>query len=290
MSTVNVALIFIAPVLVWVVSYLLLVREFRTWNLLPLMIHESGAHTLSQTVFYYDHFLRELPIDTLLASAILWSYSALAIPSGYALLDASVWRLGLGLFLMAVLWGSLRAVGLRSTLDDLLQARETDARKGWGSHWQMHFLSTAVLLVLLMLPGILLGDAASQQAWTVALFSVFFALSVLFRCGFGAITNPRWVLHGAREVFTYFVIVALPAFLPLLDRRLSGPLHFNIASLSAILVLTAAALYFASVFLDHRLNDVASSKRGIVYLLSSHFFEHFLDFVYILLFILAARS
>jgi hypothetical protein len=290
MTIVDAALIFTAPALVWVVSYLLLVHEFRTWNLLPVRIHESGVHTLSQTIFYYDHFLRELPIDTLLACAVLWSYSAAGLPARHYLLDVEIWRLGLALFLVLAFCGSVASVGVRSSLADLIQYRETDTRQGWGSHWQMHFLSTAVLLILLMLPGSILSQRATPWAWAAVLLAAFLVLSVLFKCRVGAITDPRWVLHGAREVVTYVVIVALPAFLPLLRAGVSGTTQFSAASQAAILLLAAAAGYFVYVFRKHRLDDVASSNRGIPYLLSSHFFEHILDFIYILLLILAAGS
>lgn len=290
MTFVNAALTFIAPGLVWVVSYLLLVREFRTWNLLPVKIHESGAHTLSQTIFYYDHFLRELPVDTLLACAVLWSYSAMGLLARRPYLELGILRFGLVLLLVAAFSGSVRKVGLRSTFYDLIQYRETDVRHGWGSHWQMHFLSTAALLLLLMLPGILWGHAADRAPSALVLIAAFLGLSLLFRCRADAITNPRWVLHGAREVFTYVVIVALPAFLPLLDARISGPAHFGAAGLAAIFLLATWAVYVVYVFRRHRLNDVASSPRGLVYLLSSHFFEHVLDFIYVLLFIFAAGS
>ncbi len=69
----------IIPGIVWALSYLLLVREFGRWNLSGLPVHESGKYTLLQTVLYYSHFMRELPIDTLYAFAILWTYSAAGI-------------------------------------------------------------------------------------------------------------------------------------------------------------------------------------------------------------------
>ena len=40
------------PALVWLVSYLVLAAEFKTWRLGPLKVHETGKYTLRETVFY----------------------------------------------------------------------------------------------------------------------------------------------------------------------------------------------------------------------------------------------
>jgi hypothetical protein len=286
----NLAPIFAIPAIVWLVSYLLLAREFRTWNLLAVRIHESGKYTLAETVLYYDHFLRELPIDTLLACAILWSYSVAGFLVRENVSDARIPRLFLGIFLIIVFYGSVASIGLRSTLADLIQARETDTRLGWGTHWQMHFLSTAILLILLMLPGMTMANTFALEVQALVLIAAFLGLSIVFRCGYSAILHPRWILHGAREVFTYFLIIALPAFLPLLETHMFGKSRLTAVSLVALGLLACSALYFLYVFQTHNLDEEASSKRGIVYLLSSHFFEHALDFIYILLFILAIGS
>jgi len=278
------------PVTFWVVSYLVLAREFRTRNLLQVRIHESGRYTLAETVLYYSHFLRELPLDTLFAWAVLWTYSAAGIKLRGSLPDAGFLRFAPGVFLAFVFGGSLLSVGLKSSLADLFQFRETDTRVGWGSHWQMHFLSTAVLLLLLVFPGMVLAKASASSNQLLMILAVFSGLSLVFRCGYRSITDTRWVLHGAREAFTYSVLVAVPAFLPLLNLPAHAGIRLTAATGSALALLVGAGLYFLYIYGKHDLNEQASSTRGLVYLLSSHFFEHVLDFIYILLLILAAAA
>jgi hypothetical protein len=52
----------------------------------------------------------------------------------------------------------------------------------------------------------------------------------------------------------------------------------------------AAAAHNLRVYRRSNLDDEASSPHGLAYLISSHFFEHVLDFIYIVLLILAAGA
>jgi len=142
----------------------------------------------------------------------------------------------------------------------------------------------------LMLPGVLFGRPGTLVFQGLALAAVFVGLSIALRCGATAVTNARWVLHGAREVLTYFVLIALPLFSPLLMRGVVSQMHPTPLSGVLLVCLAGAAAYFWIVYRRSNLSAEASSNRGLAFLLSSHFFEHTLDFVYILLFILAIGS
>jgi hypothetical protein len=275
------------PLAILAVSYALLVREFGTWRLWHVTVHESGRRTLRETVFYYNHFLRELPLDTLFAAAILSSYSAA---------DLRIWQPAsapisplpiLGLFLAWVIVGSIRSVGLPATLSDLFQVHETDERRGWGSHWQMHFLSTAVLLLLFLLPAAMFEPLGPFVFRAAPLAAAFLALSAIFRTGLKSLTDRRWVLHGAREAVTYGAMLAVPLFVPLLGPEPMQRLTIGSAAIAILACLVLITGYFLFVRLQSDLNAEASSSRGVVFLLSSHFFEHILDSVYIFLVVLA---
>jgi hypothetical protein len=279
----------IVTALVWSLSYLALTRIFGRWDLRRVKIHESGRYTWTQTVFYFNHFLREIGIDTLLAAGILWSYDAMGF-MGETRLDAALASpagLALLLFLAGTLSGSARQVGLKTSLQDLLQFRELDTVVQWGSHWQMHFLSTLALLLLAILPGTLYATASRPGLGLLAL--AFFGLSILFGVDRRALTHPRWILHGAREIATYGPLVLLPAFLPwLLEPPASArPSALTWLSLALLAVIAAYCLW---VYRAHELDELAPSERGIVFLISSHFFEHALDVVYIGLILLAFQS
>ncbi len=278
------------PVTTWVVSYLLLGREFGHWNLSGIKIHENGRYTLLQTVFYYSHVLRELPHDTLMALAIVWSYAALGVQVPSPFPDRITPWVVHGVFVLFLVVGSLRTVGWRFSARDLLQFNETDVRHGWGTHWQMHCLSTAALILLLMLPGLLVPAAGRLHAAAWIILGVFLGLSLIFRTGADSFTRARWVLHGARELFTYGLLVAVPAFLPLLAPAYLAKFRPTLAAGIALLLLIAAAVQNLRVYRGSNLDEEASSPRGLAFLISSHFFEHVLDFIYIVLLILAAGA
>ena len=280
------------PALVWLISYLVLAAEFKTWRLGPLKVHETGKYTLRETVFYYNHFLRELPIDTLLAGAIAWSYAA-----GGASMDSVAparfqwfYLPAMAVFLAWVFAGSIRSVGWQATAKDLLQYRERDELVSWGSHWQMHFLSTLALLLLFVWPGMLYELSSWALLRLAALFSCFVLISLVFRTGLKALTHPRWVLHGAREIFTYVLIVGAPLLAPLVPATAFSAYLVRPLSVAALAGFVLIGLHSVRVFRSTRLDDQAQSDRGVLYLLSSHFFEHVLDYAYIVLLLGAIGS
>jgi hypothetical protein len=274
------------PLSALAVSYGLLVREFGTWRLWNVKIHESGRWTLGETVFYYNHFLRELPVDTLYAIAVVNSYRAAGITVWEQPLARIAAQLALALLLVWVVAGSVRRVGVRWALADFLQFRETDARHGWGTHWQMHFLSTAATLLLLLLPAALLEPTAPFLTRAGPLVAVFIALSVLFKTGLKAVSNTRWILHGARELFTYGLMTALPLLVPLLTSEVITRLQARPVGIGMIAIVCLLAAYMLVVRRRSDLGAEASSPRGAAFLLSSHFFEHVLDYAYIFLLVL----
>jgi hypothetical protein len=274
------------PGLVWAISYLLLVREFRAWNLLPVRIHETGKYNFLETTFYFNHFLRELPIDTLFGLAILWSYFSaglsLRVDSGVRVAAAAC----LMIFLVVVSVGSLRKAGWRDTAADLLQFRERDEIRRWGSHWHMHFLSTLALLVVFILPGILYSRGPLLLRELTLLLGVFAGISLVLGTDRKALQHKRWLLHGARELFTYVVLAAPAAFAPFLLLALAARPAPGAPGYAAIGVLVLISGYFLLSYRRGDLGREAQSDRGFVYLICSHFFEHFLDCIYILLLIL----
>jgi hypothetical protein len=275
------------PLTVWILSYLVLVREFGRWDLRRTLIHETGRYTLRETIFYYDHFLRELPIDGLFAWAILWSYAAAGVQVPRLLPWAGAASVALIAFLLWIFGGSVHAVGWKPTMLSLFQYRETDTRSGWGTHWQMHFLSTAVCLLLFMLPGVLFAPPADLRNQALLILGIFLGLSAVFGCGWKALTHPRWILHGAREIFTYVVTVGLPALGLLWAPAVAGRVRLSAAAVAMLMAVAAAAGYIFAVYRRTDLNAEASSSRGLLFLLSGHFFEHMLDVIYIALLILA---
>jgi hypothetical protein len=154
----------------------------------------------------------------------------------------------------------------------------------------MHFLSTAAILLLLIAPGALLPGAAPLHPHLVALAAVFAGFSLVFKTPLRALTHTRWILHGAREFFTYLVMVAIPAFAPLLSPATLEAMRPDGLSVLSILAMVAIVFHILVVYRRSDLDEEASSRRGSVYLVTSHFFEHVLDYVYILLLVAAVGA
>ena len=281
-----------APCVIWIASYVYLAAYHKQWNLLRVRIHESGRYTFLQTVFYFNHLLRELLIDTLFVLCIFWSYTVMNAGILHANLEqhSALFLLCLAVFTAVVFLGAAKKVGLKNALLDFLQFRETDSTVRFGSHWQMHFLSTLVVMLVSIFPATLF-DVRSVRLVAVV-FLAFFALSALFRVRMSAVTDRRWLLHAGREIATFFFIAAVPGLAPTMDDWLPKLDQPKLPALGLLSVIAAAVGYCSWAFLR---TDVRAASRGprdigIPYLLASHVFEHVLDFFYMVLLMLVLIS
>lgn len=98
------------------------------------------------------------------------------------------------------------------------------------------------------------------------------------------------MLHGAREIFTYVLIVGVPLLTPLVPATAFSAYPVRPLSMAALAGFVLIGLHSVRVVSNTRLNDQAQSDRGVLYLLSSHFFEHVLDYAYIVLLLGAIGS
>lgn len=270
------------PILIWIASYLYLALHYKRWNIFQLKVHESGRYTLVGTIFYFNHFLRELLPDTFFALCIYWTYKVAHrnITGGEADGNFTLILIALILYLSVVFLGSVRSVGLRNTILDLFQYRELDTVVEFGSHWQMHFLSSLTIMLLCILPAAFSKVEDHSQA--VIIFLAYFTVSVLFKTGKKAIRDKRWIMHGGREVLTFFPLVVLPSYA--LNLRLES-LNISPWSIAVISLVCAQFLYYLIVYKRTDVRGMAQGDFGIPYLIASHFFEHILDCVYIFLFV-----
>jgi hypothetical protein len=280
LNLLTLTLVFGIPAAIWIVSYAYLARYYEKWNLLYVPIHESGRYTLLGTIFYFNHFLREIFIDTLFVLAAFSTYRIIH-PGDRVSIHSVLLPGAFLLFLAVVFLGSIREVGLDNTLLDLFQFRELDHVVKFGSHWQMHFLSTLVILLLLILPAFFSAMQTPQTLIAVGL--IFLLASLFFRTGRLAISDPRWILHGGREIITFFFLAVLPFYgfvLPDVALRPSWTALWGVAAISGCLI------YYAWVYRKTELRQFAQGGYGMGYLLTSHFFEHVLDYVYMCLLML----
>lgn len=277
----------VVPILVWLGSYIYLAWYYRRWRLSGIRIHESGRYTLSETVLYFNHFLRELFIDTLYTIALFVVYLAVGSDSILTGLDP-YFPVLVGLLLMflgIVVWGSIRKVGGKLTALDLFQYRELDTVTSWGSHWQMHFLSTLAILLIAIFP-ITVAPPIQHTSLIIAVLIAFFVLSVIFGTGMKAVTDERWLMHGGREILTFVPLGVIPALVPLIGDFLNAGLQITVTGTIVLLMIGALGGYYLWALSRSDVTALAQGNYKPPYLIASHFFEHVLDYIYLVLLML----
>lgn len=291
------------PVTVLVLSYLYLAVEYQTLFLFNLKVHESGKYTLLQTMFYFDHFAREIPIGALNALSISISFYILSplagisrhsfrkffIPAAYSLL----------FFLLIVVAAAIHKNGFGSFLLDLLQFRTRDDLVSYGSHWHSHLLDMFfVMLFSLALSFIYRGITGTpnrtiDRRGLHLLFvwgALFIACTVIFVPTIKPLSDTRFLAHQFREIATHSVttVPLAYAFLILLERSLSG----NAISIRRdrqlikrgmlfIIAASAIPLFIAGSLVGRDIIAEAQKKTSYLNLLAAHYFEHMLDYFFV---------
>jgi len=266
------------------------------------MVHEDGQRTLLGSLFYFEHALRELPLDLLLALAI--GGSAIAIlpqaerPSAQARRRRATGLALLACFAIAtILAGTVWRVGASGALDNFLQYHtRPGAPLEWGSHWRYHLLSRLALLMLAVgLSGILQTLIGGEQRkitragplLVASSLAAFLAFTILFSAGLRSLLaplrDPVYIGHQAREIFTH-LLVTIPAAwgLCLLFARRAEDSNIPERSaphwwtLFAVATGVVGALLGVAVCLASLMVDAASHGQSadLAILLFPHFFEH----------------
>lgn len=276
--------------------------SFSPWN---LPVHEDGKRTFLNTVFYFEHAVRELPIDILLGMAagagvyLAFPQTATArrpfdgrdrILTAAALAAAGV-----------ILGGAAWQGGAPMILDNLFQNHtRPGAPLVWGSHWRYHLLERLPMILTAVGLGALLRavlgrshDARGRAGVRMggAVIGLYLALTVLFTPNLAALMlpfrDPQYLGHEAREIMTHAIVTLPLAFAGCM--LLQGawttpgsPQPVRLAQLAgpAVLALAAAGLAGYGV-LAAVASDAASHGQSadMVTLIFPHFFEHSLGYV-----------
>jgi hypothetical protein len=308
---VAIAVLLSLPTGYFLISYAYLVYWHRTLWLWHTIIHENGRLTLLGSMFYFDHFVACVPMILLMA---------LCTAGGFALTRrfprqpdqrraraiAATLFLGASLFILAAFLLSLYTVGWQRTADYALQRIERDGVLSKGGNWnQLQISNLPIALGAIALSSAVLmsgeGDEGTAKCNLVAGGILLIGIACVFSggitafnwCGWGAFLNPRWLGHSIREIATY-PLTAIPialASVALVEWVLSGSTTFAVKprALSLILLGIAIALVIGQLLVVRSVNMLSIAQRppfapnglSISYLLFSHVFEHFLDFVVI---------
>jgi hypothetical protein len=295
------------PVAVLLASYLWLALNHGTLRLWNVVVHESGRYTLGETVLYFSHFLREVPIALAYALFLLsasenttlggggWGRRGFSLPRWVFLLGAAVL---VGVALLATSLGA----GLGSALEDLLQYRTRDDLAGYGTHWRYHWLSTvwfgAIATVAPALTRRVRGlpHLGVHRAWTRAAWVYFMGLTVIFGLSTDIFVDARYAGHQAREILTHGPVTLLLGLGMLLAWSSAGRTGSErrdpIGRATPLLVGVAllVPIHLAVVSLHGDVMAEGQSALGLSAMVAAHYFEHSLDYLLVFLLLLGGLA
>ena len=307
-------ILFALPIGYIVLSYVYLMVWHRKLWLFDAVMHEDGRHTLWGALTYWGHFLACLP-TALFVSGCLAGGTLIATNYNIALNDKA-WTIGFVLialgfvFVLAVVWGAVRQVGIQQTLHYALQKFERDNVSSWGGCWNQFVPSNVVIGLGSAAAGLILGaslqcaDAVIVQRhpgwwaqWLVLGLAVlwFLVLCLIFRTGRRSYTEPRWLAHSIREIATYpltavpaglgAILLAHYALYPEGCWNTTVPLwSVGLFVIACILVIwQLLALRGKDVIAMSQKPSFAPEGLPVTYLLASHVFEHTTDIIFVVL-------
>lgn len=311
------ALCIFLPVLTWVVSYLQMALKYRDFWLFNNIVHENGELTLTGTILYFNHFMRELPMEAMWAVFGVGVFMALGstgrrtMPEDRRRQWVAILTIALAAFTLAAVMGSINTVGFRSTLMDLGQARNrSELEWARGPHWRNHLLSNIASFGLFLLLVWAYryfwcgrntrteGVAAKLIAGSVAFYVI---ASLAFGINSDPFINPQYVGHQIREIFgnriplSGFILLGTLIFWERRSRQLDdgqGLLTSRLGTgwglLGFVLLVVPTAYLCLNVLLSgHIGTGIAKAAEGrdwtVIDLFAFHYFEHILDHVFVVL-------
>jgi hypothetical protein len=279
------------------ISYAALAFHTSTPWLWPVIVHESGDRTLGNTILYYEHAARELPLDLILGAAIggsaLFVFPGMTHAGPSHRRRATIFLFGTVCVVGIILLGTVWTGGFGMLYENLLQF---PTRPGeplvWGGHWRYHFLSHLTLMLLsfgVAGPAMIAGGRSKRgnrsglAAFGGALGS-FLLLAALFVPKGDSFSDPVFLGHQAREVFTH-ALVTLPlawSACMLLVRRGWYDQREGTVSVAASFGAGVAGLAFGMFLVVRSLMTSAASQgqsESLTVLIFPHFFEHAFSYV-----------
>jgi hypothetical protein len=272
-----------------------LAAEHGTLALWNVIVHESGRYTLGETILYYGHFLREVPVAAAYALFLLGvSGASRTTADGRSAPSSALGWLAAALLLVVAAFVIAGVThGWHSATLDLLQQRTRDDAAAYGTHWRYHWLSTlwfgatvAAAPWLLQLFGfshVLQHD----RRFTRAAWAYFAVLTLAFGLSGAVFLDPQYAGHQAREILTHS-LVTLPLGLAVLLAAAQRPaerasLRLDGWTLVALGFAVVIPVQLAVVALGGGVMEHGQTEHGLAAMVAAHYFEHTLDYLLVLL-------
>jgi hypothetical protein len=301
------ALCLAVPAAVLAGSYIWLTIDHGTPLLWNVIVHEGGRYTLGETILYFSHFLREVPV------AIAYALFLLGISGNAGSAADRTGRPGRMTMRLAILAAAglitiafgvtVSADGAGSALRDLLQYRTRDDLAGYGTHWRYHLLSTlwfgAVTMIAPPLIRSLTGGTVLgyNRRMVRAAWLYFALLTLVFGLSPDVLQDIRYVGHQAREIMTHGPVTLLLGIGLLLAAGLRSPQRARyeampgrsaIAGQAALVLLIPVFLAIVSV--GGNVMEHGQADAGLGAIVAAHYFEHTLDYTLVLLLVTAGLA
>ncbi|MDY6853844.1 MAG: hypothetical protein SWO11_03915 [Thermodesulfobacteriota bacterium] len=294
----------------------------KLW-LFNTVVHENGKYTLLEVILYFRHFLWEVPIKvvySLFIVGIFFYYGkplvridnrhVLKIPARQVFLSGV---LAFAVVLLSVFM-TARDIGLRDTLMGLFQYRTHELRPlEFGSHWRNHFLSNIVLFSTSAFFILLYRMVNNNGQWVKRKASSLFPISVVvfvfltlfFGMTMDPFQTPSYLGHQLREVFGSDLSITMFLCLAVLiclegkydtektdsgikkQRNFKGNLLLLVCwSIPIVFIIGFLVVKVLSLDIRANIESIGYTKDwSVLDLFAWHFFEHSLDYTFIVFFI-----
>jgi hypothetical protein len=290
------AVLFAVPGAVLVAAYGWLALDHGRLALWSTQVHENGRLSLGQTVFYFGHFMREVPVDVALALFLAAGFAGARRDLGGPCVPRAAtraWTVSAAAALFVGLAFAFAAAqnGADSALADLLQYRTREAVSVYGSHWHYHWLSTLWLgLAAPLAARVALGRvnhdplAGMVGPLTWIAWGYFVAMTAVWGLTEEVFTSVRFAGHQAREIAT-LAVVTTPLTLGVLwcmTGRQSAALTSLVptrATWLRVSLMVVIVVWLAVVMASGDVMSEGQSDNGLAAMVAAHVFEHGLDHV-----------
>jgi hypothetical protein len=306
------------PVLLLTGSYLYMAVTYGKLWLFNTIVHENGRYTLLQTILYFRHFTWEFlgkSVYCLYLVGAFFYYGSCAGTKDPGRRVISRWRahagwiIGLGISALAIFTAS-RQFGFTEIVHGLLQYRVNEGSLlEFGSHWRNHFLSNIALFAGSVLAIILYRILGNGRGWKrrkyFSLFGLsalaFFVLTIVFGFNAKQFQAPSYLGHQLREILGTDLSITMLLALSLLiwlERRYDTPANpdseckvqawrVRLLVLLWTIPVAASCCYLAAsvarLNIGAELAKASGGRNGsIPGTFCWHFFEHSLDYVFVL--------
>jgi hypothetical protein len=295
---------------VYIFSYLYLAFYHHTFNLFVVNIHESGELNFPETLFYSSHFLAHIPVLVVLALLFAGSIRLFGGEKGMTEYSGLFLLVLMILFLLGSVVHSFLVHGKTDTLEYIFQRKQGHNIYGEGGSWKLHLVSTLTLIFLIpVYVFAVLQMLNVKTGWNkkgfvltgaglvlIPLFSWLCEGNFLPDLKF-ALTSNRYLAHSVRELVT-FQVTYFPLFFMVFYNfgdwrfRLSVGKDKRIRWMvgTAFVLLVFLFVYQTVLPLTEGIGNLAQQpaftkgeKLPLLYLITSHYFEHFLDTVFFVL-------